>query len=105
MPLVATDDSGWVITSIVWNPSPQTAHIYAIITCGGSLHLINSEQHRSLRSWSHLELAVLIGAHHPYTFELSWSPDGSQLLALEPENGCISLLALGPAVGNAPEDA
>lgn len=103
MTLVATDAMGWLPASILFNPSPWNAHVYAIFTGEGSLHLIDAEQHRSLCSWSCTELAGYPCESTPYSFDLSWSPDGSQLLALG--NGRISLLTFGPAANGAPHDA
>ena len=99
MTLVATDASGWLTSTIVWHPSPQTAHVYAIITISGSLHLVDAKQHRSLRSWSQVELLGTAQRNFSDSWELSWSPDGTQLLVLGHEP--ISLLTFSPAPDNA----
>lgn len=103
MNLVAVDTSGWLTESVAWNPSPWVAHIYAITTGGGSLYLIDAKQHKPLRSWNRTELECSLEQSRPDAFKLSWSPDGSQLLALG--CSCISLLTFGAAVDNAPADA
>lgn len=88
---VATSSSGWVMGSITWHPGPWSTHIYAITTASGSVYLMDAKQHRCIRKWSRSELARPSSSSLDAPLQLSWSPDGTQLLVLGA--GCICMLS------------
>ncbi|KAK9834604.1 hypothetical protein WJX74_005550 [Apatococcus lobatus] len=95
MTAVATSVTKWQTKTIAWHPGPRTAHIYAIVTACGSLHLIDAKQHKRVRIWTRMELAGRQSntASSLQMPQLSWSLDGTQLLvSLE---GSSSLLTFG----------
>ena len=81
MTSVATSITSWLTKTIAWHPGPRTAHIYAIATACGSLHLVDAKQHKRVYLWTWMDL----GGRPRNTAslqmpELSWSLDGTQLL-------------------------
>ena len=100
MTAVATSVTSWLTKTIAWHPGPRTAHIYAIATACGSLHLMDAKQHKRLRIWTWMDLAGqqrnTASLQMP---ELSWSLDGMQILvSLE---GSASLLTFTGVSGSA----
>ena len=94
MTTIATSITSWLTKTIAWHPGPRTAHIYAIATACGSLHLVDAQQNKRVRVWTWMDLAGrprnTASLQMP---ELSWSLDGTQLLVcLE---GSSSLLTFG----------
>ncbi len=87
---VATSRTAWPMKTIAWHPGPRTTHTYAIASACGSVHLMDAKQHRRNRIWTHAELGGRQSRDAQGHLELTWSLDGTQLLASS--DACASLM-------------
>ena len=53
MTAAATSNTWWLMKTVAWHPGPRLAHIYAIASACGSVHLMDRKQNRCAELSSH----------------------------------------------------